>query len=105
MTDWREYFRANGDWAERVYQNFFARRESEAKSKLTKIFGPLGCRCPMWASQCIHYGKDEVCTHPSNKPDKPPKPECEHGHQVKRALAYVFERYTDKHCRDCGDKL
>ncbi|KKL16955.1 hypothetical protein LCGC14_2490410 [marine sediment metagenome] len=67
---------SDGDRSETIrvtefYQAFKAR--GEAKEKLTEIFGPLPCRCPInhivgaCGTECGFLGKDGVCTHPSNK--------------------------------------
>lgn len=131
MSDWREFFKT---WEHRsvlsrryiesqhgcditetasldeVYQNFFARRESEAKEKLTKVFGAPHCSCPVEpekALRCDYLKDDEVCTHPSNKP---PEPECEHRHKDGPKYGsnnryFLYRDSGDKHCRNCGDKL
>ena len=110
MTGWREFFKRNCNFlfysksfatkpfgVDELYQAFNARRESEAKEKLTKVFGPVGCRCPRGAGGwCKHFSHkdDEVCNHPSNKP---PEPECEH-----RQAFNTYEQLGHKYCRDCG---
>jgi hypothetical protein len=80
---------------EEVYQIFKERTEEEAKEKLTKVFGPAGCRCPAWGVNnktivCQYLDRDEGCTHPSNKP---PEPECDHTDHYQR----IPDGYTREH--------
>ncbi len=119
---------------EELFQAFKARGEAEAKEK-QRCWCPDGGHCVyspdgLTGSHCNHPSKKPpvppvVCFNCGKAVDgnyltvckscgdkavncclgTPPEPECEHGRWNDGLGRPIFKKFTDKHCRGCGEKL
>ena len=70
MSEQKEFFERRHEGWEEAYKAFFARREAEAKEKLTETCKPHYCRCPYPYETtanngiCRFLGDTDICARP-----------------------------------------